>query len=643
MRFSPALLDDIRARLPLSAVVGRRLQWDKRKSRPARGDFWACCPFHGEKSPSFHVEDGKGRYHCFGCGVSGDHFKFLVEKEGLSFPEAVERLAEEAGVALPPRGAHSEERERGQASLHEVMDQACRFFEERLASRDGQSARTYLAGRRLGPETQRRFRLGFAPSPRNALREHLAGLGVSVELMVEAGLLVSGDDIPVAFDRFRDRIMFPITDNRGRVVAFGGRALSADAHAKYLNSPETPLFHKGALLYNAAEARKAARDIGTVVVVEGYVDAIAMVVAGFPATVAPLGTALTDRQLELLWQLAPEPILCFDGDKAGIRAAERAIDLALPLVGPGRSLRFAVLPEGQDPDDLIGAGGAEAMREVLGAARPLVDMAWSREIDAAPLDTPERRAALDKRLAGLVETIADHSVRHHYGRAFAERMAALFPPVAERPQRQGGGRFAERFDRSDRSGRPARPAPIRVSDRLGGMARQAAGAALPLREVVLVATIVNHPGILGRHLDEFAALELTSRPLDSLRAQILEIAGNDPAIGAAALRDRLGDRGVLPLLSRLEAQLVRSRTWQASPAAAESDAEHGWVQAATLQRKSRTLHKELSEAEAALAALSSEANLARILDIKSQLASADGVEALVEGFGASSGRPAQAV
>jgi DNA primase len=353
MRFPPHFLDDIRARIPISQVVGRRVSWDKRKSNPGRGDFWACCPFHGEKTPSFHAEDRKGRYHCFGCGVSGDHFTFLVEMEGLSFPDAVAQLAAEAGIPLPERSEEGERQEAKRASLHEVLEKATKFFEASLQAPEGAKARAYLRERELTAEFQKRFRIGYATPSRNALKEHLAGAGISQEQMIEAGLLIAGEDIPVSYDRFRDRVMFPIADFRGKIIAFGGRALSPDAQAKYLNSPETPLFSKSRVLYNGQSARAATRKGGHVVVVEGYIDVIACVAAGFEATVAPLGTALTEDQLRLLWQMADEPILCFDGDEAGLKAAFRAIDVALPHLKPGKSLRFALLPKGQDPDDLI--------------------------------------------------------------------------------------------------------------------------------------------------------------------------------------------------------------------------------------------------------------------------------------------------
>ena len=379
--------------------------------------------------------------------------------------------------------------------------------------------------RALTPDLQRRFRIGYAPSERSALKTYLAGKDVTQEQMIEAGLLIAGDDVPVSFDRFRDRVIFPIADFRGRIVGFGGRALSSDVPAKYLNSPETELFHKGSLLYNGAEARKAAHDAGTVIAVEGYVDVIRMVSAGFAHTVAPLGTALTERQLQILWRMADEPILCFDGDKAGIRAAGRAAELALPQLAPGKSLRFALLPEGQDPDDLIRAAGRDAMAEVIAAARPLVDLLWSRETEQGGFDTPERRAALEARLREIARGINDESVRRHYVQAFGERVAAFFP-APERLERQWRG---ERGRGGSRGFMPPdrRSTPIPVSDRMTRSGMLAGRSVLPLREVVLVATMLNHPALIARHLDQFAHVELGHPALVEFRSALLELAAAD--------------------------------------------------------------------------------------------------------------------
>ena len=456
MRFPPAFLDDIRARVPISDVIGRKVTWDKRKSNPGRGDYWACCPFHGEKTPSFHAENRKGRYHCFGCGASGDHFTFLVEQEGLSFPEAVAQLAQDAGLPLPDRDPDAEKHEAARASLHDVVEKAACFFEAALQGPDGGKARAYLRERGLSPETQKRFRIGYAPASRNALKEHLAAANITQEQMIEAGLLIAGDDIPVSYDRFRDRIIFPITDFRGRVIAFGGRALAPDAQAKYLNSPETPLFHKSHVLYNGQAARAASRKGGHVLVVEGYIDVIACVAAGFEATVAPLGTALTEDQLRMLWQMAEEPVLCFDGDEAGLKAAFRAVNLALAELKPAKSVRFALLPGGQDPDDLIRAEGPEAFRKILDAAKPLVDMLWLSATYGLDLATPERRAGVEQALRAAVATIGDIDVRRHYETAVKESLALHFGSARRPPNRvsESAGGLAP-------TGRAAVPAPAR--------------------------------------------------------------------------------------------------------------------------------------------------------------------------------------
>ena len=429
MRFSPQFLDELRARLPVSEVVGRRV-----KLRKAGREWKGLSPFNQEKTPSFFVNDQKMAWFDFSSGKNGTIFDFVMLTEGVTFPEAVERLAAQAGMPLPKVSQEDEAREQHRRTLHDVIELAAQFFQATLASRAGAKARGYLADRALDPATQLKFRLGYAPAERFALKEHLGNQGVSVEDMIEAGLLVSGDDIPVPYDRFRDRVMFPITDLRGRVIAFGGRALEKDAQAKYLNSPETPLFHKGGTLYNIANARVAAHNAGKsapnqsgeVIAVEGYVDVIAMVSAGFEAAVAPLGTALTADQLVLLWKMADEPILCFDGDGAGRRAAYRAVDLALPLLLPGKSLKFARLPDGQDPDDLVRSGGRQAVAEVLSAARPLSQMLWMRETEAGGLDTPERRAAFEARIGEVLNGIGDETVRKYYRREFGDRLRQLF-------------------------------------------------------------------------------------------------------------------------------------------------------------------------------------------------------------------------
>src|SRR5512132_782619 len=453
MRFTPQFLDELRARLPVSEVVGKRV-----KLKKAGREWKGLSPFQQEKTPSFTVNDEKQAWFDFSSGLNGNIFDFVMKTEGVSFPEAVERLASMAGMALPAATPDAARHEQRRKTLHDVMELAAKFFAETLASRNGAKARGYLGDRGITPATQLQFRLGYAPAERFALKEYLGAQGISTDDMVEAGLLVAGDDIPVPYDRFRDRVMFPITDARGRVIAFGGRALEKDVPAKYLNSPETPLFHKGDNLYNLATARQATHNGSPLIVVEGYVDVIAMVTAGFGGAVAPLGTALTENQLALLWRMADEPILCFDGDRAGQKAAYRAADLALPALLPGKSLRFALLPEGQDPDDLARSGGRVAIEEVISAARPLVDMLWSREVEGGSFATPERRAALEARIGELANGIRDEVVRRYYRQDLAERLQRTFAPEGGRGG-YGKGNFRTGRGESPRAFAPRGPGP----------------------------------------------------------------------------------------------------------------------------------------------------------------------------------------
>jgi len=635
MRFTPSFLDEIRDRVPISSVIGPRVSWDRRKTNAQRGDWWACCPFHGEKSPSFHCEDKKGRYHCFGCGVSGDHFRFLTENDGLSFPEAVERIAELAGVPMPERDPEAEKREEKRASLQDVMELATKFFEEQLQSGAGAKARAYLRERGLSTATQQTFRLGYAPDSRNALKEYLAGKNVTKEQMEACGLTYFGDDIPVSYDRFRDRVMFPIPDSRGRIIAFGGRALAADTPAKYLNSPETELFHKGNVLYNFARARSAVQKLGTVIAVEGYMDVIALAQAGFENVVAPLGTALTENQLELLWRMSSEPVLCFDGDQAGLKAAWRAADLALPAIQPGRTVRFALLPEGQDPDDLVKASGPDAFTAVLGEARPLADLLWSRETSGGVFDTPERRAELEKRLRELAGRIRDESVRYHYSQELRERAHAYFGATRTRHAKPGererqGGQWARGGQAAGR---------IAVSESLARSAMvKRAGSVMPLREAALIVMLVNHPQLGDERFDQVEQLELGNPELRALQAAIIDAHAHGLAADRQATVEAIAAAGLTEAWQRALIHVRNARLWPALEDAALDDAREAFTQALHLQLSSGALHKELKAAEAALATDPTEENYRHLVEIQAQFRAVQAQEALIDGFGVSSGR-----
>ncbi|MCB1479600.1 MAG: DNA primase [Rhodobiaceae bacterium] len=636
MRFPPSFLDEIRNRVPVSAVVGKRVRL-KKQGRELAG----LSPFTKEKTPSFFVNDDKRFYHCFSSGKHGDIFTFLMEVEGLSFPEAVERLAGEAGLQMPKADPRAEERERERAGLYEIMEMAAAFFESQLSDRAGSNARAYLERRGLSADTRRRFRIGYAPSGRHALKDHLAGRGITTAQMAEAGLIITGEDIAVPFDRFRDRVMFPIADARGRMIAFGGRALQADQPAKYLNSPETPLFHKGETLFNISGARKAAHDTGTVHVVEGYMDVIAMSDGGFANTVAPLGTALTEGQLGLLWRMADEPVLCFDGDSAGLRAAWRAAEIALPFLKPGKSLRFALMPEGQDPDDVLRSQGRDALAQLLGTTRSLVDIVWTMAVESQPHDTPERRAALEARLGGLVRSVGDETVRRHYGEEIARRSRELFGggrPQGQRPNFQRGGYTPGRKGRGGFQG-AGYSASAGASDSLKRSALVTGARDMSRREVVILLTLVNHPALIADHAEELCDTVISHPELERLRGALVDAVSDGAEIDATALRESLGARGLGGVLERIDSLWLARADWFAGPDSADVDAESGLKHMLALHRKINTLHRNLEIAQADYERDISEANEARVFAILAELEKAEGTEAQVEGFGAQSGRP----
>ena len=658
MRFSPQFLDDLRARLPVSEVVGKHVKL-KRAGREWKG----LSPFQQEKTPSFTVNDQKGFYHDFSSGKHGNIFDFVMETEGVSFPEAVERCAAIAGMPLPAAAPDAARHEQRRKTLYDVMELAAKFFADTLASRNGAKARGYLGDRGLSPATQLQFRIGYAPPDRFALKEHLGAQGIPTEDMVEAGLLIGGADIPVPYDRFRDRVMFPITDQRGRVIAFGGRALEKDVPAKYLNSPETPLFHKGDNLYNLAPARQAAYHGATLIVVEGYIDVIAMVTTGFGGAVAPLGTALTEHQLALVWKMTDEPILCFDGDRAGQQAAWRAADLALPLLKPGKSLRFALLPEGQDPDDLARAGGRGAIEEVISAARPLADVIWSREIESGSFATPERRAALEARIGDIANSIHDEVVRRYYRQDLVERLQRTF--ATETPRgfhgrgllgREQGRHFPHRATAprpSLRARWQAMPgAPTLMPGPYQAASPQLAASpimrgqrsAMSRREALILQCLINHPWLLHQHLEAAAALELSHPEAHRLRAAIMAAFAHDhhhsveSTAPSEKLRADLEEAGLSQILQRVERAITTPAVWGARAGAAREDVLSTWQQLIVLHQKTHALLREKKDAEQALGEEPNEVNLAWLKDVSARLECLQGTEAQIEGFGELSGR-----
>jgi len=591
MSLPPGFLDELRTRTSLSQVVGRKVMWDQRKSNPGKGDMWAPCPFHQEKTASFHVDDRKGYYYCFGCHAKGDAISFVRETENVGFMEAIEILAQEAGLQMPARDPKAAEKADHRALLAGVMEQAVQFYRLQLKTGAAAAARDYLAGRGLSEQAIDRWELGFAPPGWQTLWDHLRGKGVEAELILGAGLARPSDKGRDPYDTFRNRIMFPIRDARGRPIAFGGRAMDPEDGAKYLNSPETELFDKSRTLYNHGPAREAAGKGTPLVVAEGYMDVIALSEAGFGATVAPLGTAVTETQLQLLWRIDPEPVIALDGDTAGLRAAMRVIDLALPLLEAGQSLRFAVMPAGQDPDDVIRAGGAAAMQKVLEAAQPMVRLLWQRETEGKVFDSPERKAALDRDLRAAIGKIRDPSIRRHYGDEVNQmRRALFFPPRAPRP----GGSW------QPRGGAPAQPMPSTKSSALVA-APDTFGE--ELREAVILATLISHPALLSGFEGELERLHCATDDHRRIQAALLTHLGEgDPERLKAEIMATLGPGPLEKLFSLSHVQI-------APPVLNRDDAEKAAMCLAEELAKldaERGAAREIAEAEEDLAGLADE-------------------------------------
>jgi DNA primase len=524
---SPAFLDELRARTTLSSLVGRSV-----KLQRAGNEFKACCPFHNEKTPSFYVNDEKGFYHCFGCQAHGDAIRWLTDQRGLPFMDAVKELADQAGMEVPAPDPRAQERAERAAGLHEVMEAAARWYCEQLDGVEGGAARDYLERRGIAPETRRAFGFGFAPDSRGKLKAALKTFGD--DKLVEAGLLIKPEEDREPYDRFRGRLMFPIRDARGRCIAFSGRIVG-EGEPKYLNSPDTPLFDKGRTLFNIHRAGPASRATRRAIVVEGQMDVVALDQAGIAEAVAPLGTALTETQLALLWKLSPAPLMCFDGDSAGRKAAVRAALRALPHVGPGRSLGFVTLPAGQDPDDLIRGGGRAAIDALIETSQPLVDHLWRHELEAEPLATPEQRAGLRRRLMDHVAAIQDGDVREQYRAELLKRFNALTLPQA--PARRPwvpGGRYTS----------PPRPASAEAK------AVGKAGLSPELARAVLQG-LVRFPALIGRHAEAIHALPLGGGTLGGLRDLMVEAAMENAALDPEALDTILAQRGGAALLEEL--------------------------------------------------------------------------------------------
>ncbi len=584
IKFSPQLLDEIRSRIVLSDQVSRTV----RLTRRGRNHV-GLCPFHKEKTPSFTVVDDKGFFHCFGCGAHGDVIGFAMRTGNLSFPEAVERLAKEAGVTLPKATPADREREQRNATLYEITEMACKWFEEQLASSGGSTVRDYLATRGLSADTIAQFRLGYSPRKSTGLFRYLRGKGVEGESIELAGLAIREEESGPPRDRFLHRLMFPITDHGGRVIAFGGRAMGRQ-NAKYLNSPETPIFRKGNVLYGFPKARQHVTKKDQIIVVEGYMDAIALNQAGIRNVVAPLGTAVTEMQLGALWRVSDEPVICLDGDAAGYHAACRVVDRALPILSPGKSLQFALIPDGQDPDELISENGVDAMRQVLDRAQPMVDLLWKSRMDELRrrTPTPERTAKVEKDIKDAVATIRDKSVRYRYNQEIYKRLRSLTPvPHRSRPRYPFGP------DRRQHSG-ARRPQhfgeEIKPSDVSGnGKAAERAGS-----ERVLVALPILVTGLLERVVDKLSELDFQHKRYSALQNCLINATNSLPHLDSASIRNHLETAGMSRMLEALDRDVTMPSCDPVLQVSSLSDAERLWNNTHDLYRWRYVLRREIS-------------------------------------------------
>lgn len=534
MSLPNGFLDELRSRICLSDVVGRKVQWDLRKSNQARGDMWAPCPFHQEKTASFHVDDNKGFYYCFGCQAKGDAIGFIKETENVNFIEAVEILASEVGLQMPEFDPKSKEKADRNKILLEIMEQSVNFFRLTLNSKQGKHALEYLKKRGLYADAIERFEIGFAPADQTILTQKLIDKGYDLDAIIETGMSAKSDEGNRIYDRFRGRIMFPIRDSRGRCIAFGGRSLDPAARAKYLNSPETPLFDKGSNLYNLVSARSAVGRGEPLIVTEGYMDVIALDSGNFNGAIAPLGTAITEKQLQLMWRISPEPIIALDGDKAGLRAAYRLIDLSLPLLKTGKALRFSIMPEGKDPDDLIRNEGASLFKNLIDEAVPMVDLIWRRETEGKSFDSPERRAGLDKSLSDVIALIKEKNLKNHYRDALFQARRQFFGI-----QNTGKTEF--------KSNSRLMPQSNTKSSFLVAADEKTVSA--QIRESTIIAVLMTFPELIEIFYDELIMIDLVSPDCDLILKELVKIDKGIKAEIKNELMEKIGDEKVEKLLS----------------------------------------------------------------------------------------------
>lgn len=646
MYYTHDFIKELLFQIPISSLIGQYISWDSKKTNYSKGDYWACCPFHDEKTPSFHCEDQKGFYYCFSCHAKGDHFNFLSALLGCSFTESVQKLADIAGIKLPVNNPNLEKKEKERSELLDIIEAATRFFQESLKKHNFGRLRHYLDERGIKNNSIQTFRLGYAPysRSRNDLIEYLRGKCFSQEKIAEVGLLGQGDNIIDTYDRFRDRLIFPILSSRGQVIAFGGRSISEKENIKYLNSPETIFFHKGKTLYNFFGAFNNNRQLivrdtqqhgsdSVVVLVEGYMDVISLHQAGIQNVVASLGTALTEYQLKLLWRLSPRVVLCFDGDAPGLRAAYKAIDLVLCNLMPGKRVNFILLPDGDDPDSFIRRCGKNAFNQLLIESIPLIDLIWKRETDHYSFKNPDERAELEARLKNTISRITDRKLQHYYFKDIQDRLNKLFrQPLTFYRSWKNNSKHKDKNGPSKR---------LMQSFLVKGKLSQKPS----LREATLLLTIINHPQLLQDEYNDMTDISYENIELQKIWSFLFSEFLMKKELSHEVIYQSLCDRGFGELLKNLDKQIRDAGLWSATVAANIIDVREGYKQALDLYKRFRLLSRQKDDIENQIAQVTEqgEENKTSILisilhDIHVQIDKIEHQDAIIDGFGKMSGR-----
>ncbi|MBY7649572.1 MAG: DNA primase [Candidatus Liberibacter europaeus] len=647
LHYTNDFIKDLLTRISISDLIGQYVNWDRKKTNYSKGDYWTCCPFHEEKTPSFHCDNQKGLYYCFSCHANGDHLAFLSSLLGLSFIESVEKLADIAGIPLPIYDHNLAKKEIERSSLIDIIEIATQFFQESLKKYNYGRLRYYLDERGINDSSIKTFRLGYAPNSRQALGEYLRGKGISQEQTAKVGLIVQGENISTPYDRFRDRIIFPILSSRGQVIGFGGRSISKADNIKYMNSPETIFFHKGKNLYNFFRVLNNRRRLigddakrnnsSTVVIVEGYMDVISLHQAGIQNVVSSLGTALTDNQLKLLWRLSSRVVVCFDGDDPGLRATYKVIDIVLANLILGKSVNFILLPDGDDPDRFVLRHGKNSFEKLIIESLSLVDLLWKRETECNCFETPDARAELEMRFKKSIDLIPDKKLRYYYSQEIQYRLTKFFR------QNQlfdySYGKYWKQNSKYKDKSRPSKR--LMQSSLVTGKLSQKPS----LREATLLLTLIHHPQLIQEEYQNLIDISYDNIELQKMWTVLFSEFIMSKEFSREEIHRKLCNRGFGELLIKLDKQIRDAGLWSATATANIIDVREGYKQALKLYKRSRLLSRQKEDIENKIAEMTEQGEekktniLMSILhDIHIQINKIEHQAAMIEGFGKMSGR-----